>query len=154
MCKICSDIEQYQKLADAGFDHSTSDMYWTRIDQTFVPEVRIMNAYSGADDDIPSWSLSKLLSFLPECIHIVGEYGTYTYYLDICQDQIGYGKIVTSPQGELVDAAVSILVWLHDNHERVGFMYPDEFDEWQKKKFDKAMDNDKVNVADRYLKMV
>lgn len=137
MCKICSDIEQYQRLVDAGIDPSTSDMYIAPSPgfRTEPSDIKVGDYKYDHPRSVPAWSLSRILSFLPECIHIVGEYGTYTYYLDISQDQIGYGKIVTSPQGELVDAAVSILVWLHDNHERVGFMYPDEFKSWRKEHY-------------------
>lgn len=120
MCKICSDIEQYQKLVNAGIDPSTADMYWYMIDQAFIPEVNL-NAGYKMGNDTPAWSLSKLISLLPDCIHIVSKYGTYTYNLDVCKDQIGYGKtgkFVLSPQGDLVDAAVYMLCWLHDNHEK------------------------------------
>ena len=50
-------------LIDLGIEPSTSDMHWTRIDQTFVPEVNLIEGYKN-DGDIPAWSLTALLKML------------------------------------------------------------------------------------------
>lgn len=71
MNKICTSIEQSQKLMELGVDVNTADMYWwyygknsgkryyvgTMDDNDFIKE-----------SDIPAWSLAALLKLMPKSI--------------------------------------------------------------------------------------
>ena len=62
MNKICTTIEQSQKLMELGIDRKTSDMYyWCGSD------LRI-GGYRAQDEelDIPAWSLTALLDLMPK----------------------------------------------------------------------------------------
>ena len=131
MAKICTDIEQSRKLLELGVDPYTSDMWWDIMD---TPDVAQPTGghYDGYEIEgsqfMPAWSLQALLNLLPSYLKVVAQYGSYWHYLDIVRDQISYGKMVSSPQGELVDCCVSILDWIKDNKERIGFLLPEEDD--------------------------
>lgn len=102
--KICTDIQQSQMLIDLGIDPSTSDMHWTRIDQTFVPEVNLIEGYKN-DDDIPAWSLTALLMMLTECKNGFSLIGT-TYGIF----SVEQGDQTTFYMDEPVDAAYHLIV--------------------------------------------
>ena len=62
MNKICTSIEQSQKLIELGIDITTADMCWLYVNEEYFYEVK-----DGAldEEDIPAWSLSALLGLIP-----------------------------------------------------------------------------------------
>ena len=68
MNKICTSIEQSQKLIELGIDRNTADMLWT-YDFT-VNDINGLNVISEnlkpEEKDIPAWSLSALLGLMPK----------------------------------------------------------------------------------------
>lgn len=135
MDKICTDIEQSQKLIELGIDRKTSDLYyWCHSD------LRI-GGYRAQDEelDIPAWTLSALIKMLPSEIYGETIYGdTITYKVDIRKykltedvdlHQIAYGNykwyeegnyswkdmINTGEKESLLDAAFEMIVWLKEN---------------------------------------
>ena len=86
MNKICTTLEQSKKLIELGLDSSTSDMtyYWfhdCETDSVFY-ELELCKGRIN-DNDIPSWSLSALLSLLPTTIMIPAtDGGGYFYKLE------------------------------------------------------------------------
>ena len=79
MNKICTSIDQSQKLIELGIDRKSSDMYyWCGSD------LRI-GGHKAQDEelDIPAWSLSALLELMPKSICIKqSEHSGYFYFLE------------------------------------------------------------------------
>ena len=91
MNKICTSIEQSQKLIGLGIDVGTADMLWT-YDFT-VNDINGLNVISKhlkpEENDIPAWSLSALLGILPTgkvLLHDKGNHG----YKCICNNIDSY----------------------------------------------------------------
>lgn len=124
MNKICTSLEQSQKLVELGIDVSTADMYWLNrhIDLTetkyevFVIDrsnehIDFFNSYAVAVEKgeiIPAWSLSALMDLLPSNFTEVGKYATTTYQIDIRKykltdsvdlHQIAYGSYTFHEEG-------------------------------------------------------
>ena len=64
MNKICTSLEQSQKLLELGIDINTADMFYTIIDQGLYLEVK--QGIEPSKDDIPCWSLVALLSLIKD----------------------------------------------------------------------------------------
>lgn len=64
MNKICTSLEQSQKLLELGIDVNTADMFYTIIDQGLYLEVK--QGIEPSKDDIPAWSLVALLSLIKD----------------------------------------------------------------------------------------
>jgi hypothetical protein len=108
MNKICTSLEQSQKLIELGIGTKTADMYHapdaniivaepyiTKAgDKTFIP------AYKGA---IPAWSLSALLGLIPNWTMDKTDKVNLTcnpyYHCESCYE-------------DLVDAAFEMICWL------------------------------------------
>lgn len=133
--KLCTSIEQSQKLMELGIDINTADMYWLNrhVDLTgtkyeiFVVDksnkhIDFFNSYAVAVEKceiIPGWSLTALLDLIPDIIEdyvlridkVDGEY--FIWY-----DKIGEGwsDAIAHPSSEnFIDAAFEIIVWLKEN---------------------------------------
>ena len=77
MNKICTSLEQSQKLLELGIDIKTADMFYTIIDQGLYLEVK--QGIEPSKDDIPCWSLAALLDILD--------------YPQLSKDKLGGGKV-------------------------------------------------------------
>ena len=77
MNKICTSLEQSQKLLELGIDINTADMFYTIIDQGLYLEVK--QGIEPSKDDIPCWSLAALLDILD--------------YPQLSKDKLGGGKV-------------------------------------------------------------
>jgi hypothetical protein len=114
MNKICTSLEQSQKLIELGIDTKTADMYHapdaniivaepyiTKAgDKTFIP------AYKGA---IPAWSLTALLGVLPKGTRLLKSATDDTYHCDCPKGNIDKWFDNT------IDAAFEMVVWLKEN---------------------------------------
>lgn len=143
MNKICTSLEQSQKLIELGIDTKTADMYHAPDANIIVAEPYITKAgdetlipaYKGA---IPAWSLTALLKLLPSEFTTENEFGKYKYEIKIRKykltddadiHQIGYGNykwhengscswkdmINTGEKEELLDAAFDMICLLLEN---------------------------------------
>jgi hypothetical protein len=73
MNKICTSIEQSQKLLELGIDITTADMYYSYDynikeyddDTQIIPQSELGQHFSLFPEDIPAWSLSALLDLMP-----------------------------------------------------------------------------------------
>lgn len=69
MNKICTSLEQSQKLIELGINVNTADMFW---DTLFAkkPEAQVDNHHviDEIDDEhrVPAWSLTALLKLIPK----------------------------------------------------------------------------------------
>ena len=140
MNKICTSIEQSQRLIELEIDVSTANMYWAPDVNIIVAEPYIIKtkdetlipAYDGA---IPAWSLSALLKLLPSEFEETGSFGTFKYKIDIRKYkstderdvyQIAYGNylignsmgwkdmINTGWKEDLLDAAFEMILKLNE----------------------------------------
>lgn len=72
MNKICTSIEQSQKLIELGIDANTADMLWTY--DFMVNDINGLNVISEQlkpeENDIPAWSFSALIELMP----LINEY--------------------------------------------------------------------------------
>ena len=115
MNKICTSLEQSQKLIELGIDSKTADMYHapdaniivaepyiTKVgDKTFIP------AYKGA---VPAWSLTALLGLIPKSIISTPNPLSTNY----CCRNIEFDMECYADNP--VDAAFEMLVWLKENN--------------------------------------
>lgn len=146
MCKICTDIEQSQKLIEIGIDPFSSDMYYAPSPGfcTACDYLKVGNYTYDHPRSVPAWSLQKLINMLPAYLVTRNEYGTYFNYLDILKNQIAYGKMINTRQSDdLIDCCVDILEWLHDNKEKLEIMYPDEFEAWRAENYSDEENDEK-----------
>ena len=126
MNKICTSLEQSNKLLELGIDRNTADMCWA--DDT--PDLPILIAYPITDCDnlenkIPAWSLSALLGLMP--FHIIENNVRYGFkQWKGCNLQgenycFGYKSnyysflFETSLYKDVVDAAFEMICWLKEN---------------------------------------
>ena len=118
MNKICTDIEQSQKLIELGIDTSSADMVycvelykegWKYSNEPYPIDGTL------EEDDIPAWSLSALLQLMPK---VNGHYPdlcrgkeTGLYYMWI-EDEFD-----TQTYDDPIDAAIEMIEWLKENEK-------------------------------------
>ena len=118
MNKICTSIEQSQKLIELRIDISTADMDYIQFANDPKVYDCVINIYNNEheDDWIPAWSLSALLDILP---NKQGRGTKSLYWFDdgwhcdyIDEDGASVcGLSADSP----IDAAFEMACWLKEN---------------------------------------
>lgn len=97
MNKICTSIEQSQKLIELGIDVNTADMFYADllVDGNHKYNLHPLESYgfktfeetklktSEHLDFIPAWSLSALMNLLPSEFTTENEFGKYKYEIKI-----------------------------------------------------------------------
>lgn len=72
MSKICTTIEQSQKLIELGIDVNTADMVWVcgrlHTDGPKYQVLRVKEEVSEPENYIPAWSLPALMDLMPTCV--------------------------------------------------------------------------------------
>lgn len=113
MNKICTDINQSKKLIELGIDIATADMLWT-YDFT-VNDINGLNVISELlkpkENDIPAWSLSKLMELMPKSIISTPNPLSTNYCCRNIEFDIEFYADNT------VDAAYEMIVWLKENEK-------------------------------------
>lgn len=121
MNKICTSIEQSQKLIKLGVDVNTADMLWTY--DFVVNDINALNIVSDnlkpEENDIPAWGLSALIGLIPDKISINNE----SYYLSFNKKGVEFiGPITWDGQktksfkmDNILDAAFETVCWLKEN---------------------------------------
>jgi len=144
MNKICTSLEQSQKLIELGIDVNTADMWWaerykgrTTMDFQYIVDeepyyylsfIKPSNDNYSQDTikDIPAWSLSALLELIPPYL---GEFkdgidfgfskainGKWysAYYIKL--DDNGLASFNKTVTGDTaIDAAFEMVCWLKEN---------------------------------------
>lgn len=123
MNKICTSIEQSERLIELGIDVSTADMYW---EYDFTEHECVLKIMDNNFDDncIPAWSLSALFEQLPyelcdddgnSCyLRIYKEYGD-EYKLEYTDPNGEFESIETNGYEHFVDACYEMIVKLKEN---------------------------------------
>ena len=60
--QICTSIEQSRRLLALGLKKETADMYWTK---PFNEWIAIVGDGNADEDNIPAWSLHRLIEMMP-----------------------------------------------------------------------------------------
>lgn len=125
MNKICTSVEQSNKLIELGIDVSTADMFWHRkLDGTYSLSI---------DDDVlksdtPAWSITALLELMPSYLfefergidlniypNLNGK-AWHCSYMPNAIENMKTDKFKQITNGDnLVDAAYDMVVWLKKN---------------------------------------
>lgn len=135
MAKICTDIEQSQKLIELGIDVNTADIFYTTFYGKVSKELPLPKEvydilkypYPG-DKCVPAWSLSALLKLIPPYL---GEFKDgidfgfskamnrkwySAHYIKINDN--GLASFVKTVTGDTaIDAAFEMICWLKKNHK-------------------------------------
>lgn len=128
MNKICTSIEQSQKLIKLGIDINTADMDYIQFANDPKVYDCVINIYSNEheDDWIPAWSLSALLELIPPYLgefsegidfefskSMNGKWYSARYFQLNNNRAITFNKVVTGDTA--IDAAFEMVVWLKEN---------------------------------------
>ena len=103
--KICTSLEQSQKLIELGIDRKTSDMFYWYGEKNVI-RIGGKEKQSGYFD-IPAWSLSALLKLIPK----------FSLEKDISNNagyQLHY-NYDTTYYDDPIDAAFQMVCWLKEN---------------------------------------
>ena len=121
MNKLCTSIEQSQKLIELGIDVNTADMLWT-YDFT-VNDINGLNVISNhlkpEENDVPAWTLTALLRLMPtddkkDEYYVDTE--SHSDYHIVSYKNCWDGCIHSEDSEEsLLDAAYEMIVWLKEN---------------------------------------
>ena len=112
MNKICTTIEQSQKLIELGIDVNTADMMWddwSLIDEGWKLSV---GYYPEIEKDYgrkcyPAWSLSALLSILPDYTLQTNTDGTVFV---VCESK---KPVISDVYDDPIDACYEMILKLH-----------------------------------------
>lgn len=130
MNKICTSIEQSQKLIELGIYIGTADMLWTY--DFMINDINGLNVISEQlkpeENDIPAWSLSALMDLMPPYLfefergidlniyrNLNGK-GWHCSYMPNNIESMKKDKFKQITNGDnAVDAAFEMVVWLKEN---------------------------------------
>jgi hypothetical protein len=128
--QVCTNIYQSERLLKLGLDKETADMFHLRVVGHAEDEFDVNNFAEctqsiydihsyPSEDTIPAWSLSKLISLMPEYIHFDALEDT-KYYLTVrphCLLKISYKQdrghwLYGSESSNLFDAIIDVIEYL------------------------------------------
>lgn len=125
MNKICTSLEQSQRLIELGIDVNTADMHYYK--NSFGDYIE--GLYNSSDlkegcelkgiEYIPAWSLSALLELIPTSID---EYTKDFSQLEITKCSVSYVYAMGNLRkgclkDNLLDAAFEMVCWLKENNK-------------------------------------
>lgn len=121
--QVCTSIEQSKRLLALGLKPETADMkhfFDDRNDYSFFHRWECFPYEWGEEslvdsENIPAWSLHRLIELLPENIHL-DDYDDTHYYLTIDPTKVIYKNshrlwIYQCDEGDLYDSLISTIEW-------------------------------------------
>ena len=128
---ICTSPNQSKHLLDIGFDPEYADMYYPMMPDGQLNQFPL-SGYKmelAEKDDIPAWSLTKLIQIMPETIYgpvpkdhptklIIRKNGVY--YFD--ETGLQHGPCFVSSEDRLIDAVYKMICWLAKNGYIKGYI--------------------------------
>ena len=112
MNKICTSIEQSQKLLELGIDVNTADMFWHTLFAK-KPEAQVNNHHfvDEYDDEhrVPAWSLSALLELMPA--------GNILFRNTLSKNYKCINTVDSDDYDNPLDAAFEMVCWLKETEE-------------------------------------
>lgn len=108
--QVCTNLEQSKKLLGLGLKPETADMY-IFDDEVYIGKPNV--------DDIPAWSLHRLVQLMPPYLHF-DKYADTRYYLTLkpsCLTKVLYrqdngGWIYGSESSNNYDAIIDVIKYL------------------------------------------
>lgn len=135
MNKICTSLEQSEKLVELGIDINTADMHWMN-GILFLSFDKVDKAYCDkwGYDYLPAWSLSALMDILPifrvptafsDKVSVPSmiktDNGYLLKYVGDFEIKINNGGDIEAPIEVLadttIDAAFEMVCWLKENNK-------------------------------------
>ena len=71
--QICTSREQSERLLALGLKKETADMYWVNHLDLWMPVMLLYEDRPLDNNDIPAWSLHRLIEMMPKNIAIDGD---------------------------------------------------------------------------------
>ena len=71
--QICTTREQSERLLELGLKKETADMYWVNHLDLWMPVMLLYEDRPLDNNDIPAWSLHRLIEMMPKNIAIDGD---------------------------------------------------------------------------------
>lgn len=105
MNKICTTIEQSEKLIESGIDVNTADMYWWSSSKRSYIEAMDDGDFNEAEGHIPAWSLTALLELI----------SNVNLYKSGSKIKIENTYRTIRNDISLIDAAFEMVCWLKEN---------------------------------------
>lgn len=118
MNKICTDIEQSNKLIELGIDINTADMFW--LNANYDEYLQCLTPFVCGDDtldlslDIPAWSLSALMEYMNRNGYSISLNCNGALWTIKFDDSETYHYITCCNS---LDAAFEMVVWLKENNK-------------------------------------
>lgn len=119
MNKICTSIEQSQRLIELGIDVNTADMIYNVLGESYVRHNTPIDKYYT-----PAWSLSALLDLIPTSIdeytddfsqlELTKQSVSYVYAIGILRGTLRIGYLI---KDNLLGAASEMVCWLKENNK-------------------------------------
>lgn len=119
MNKICTSIEQSQKLIELGIDIITADMYWCsrklqwgEITETLIAYPMLPNQEKSREFKyFPAWSLTVLLELTPNNVSLLHFEDAYQAVYDVKP------YYITNKSDNPLDAVFEMVCWLKENNK-------------------------------------
>ena len=67
--QVCTDKNQSERLLSLGLKKETADMYWVNHLDFWMPVMLLYEDRPLDNNDIPAWSLHRLIEMMPKNIH-------------------------------------------------------------------------------------
>lgn len=127
MNKICTSIEQSQKLIELEIDVNTADMYYPYSDRVCIGKYALPVEWKIGlpllSQEIPAWSLSALLGLMPKLYEFENDPDDGGCQPNLCkgwdnnQWHIVYRSsiYITEWYDDPIDAAFEMVCWLKEN---------------------------------------
>ncbi len=109
--KLCTNLEQSQKLIELGIDISTADMFWWHNTEEKSYEAWLIDYAFVTDMDIPAWSLTALLELTPNDVSLLHLEDAYQAVYDVKP------YYITNKFDNPLDAAFDMVCWLKENNK-------------------------------------
>ena len=124
--QVCTTREQSERLLAMGVKKETGDMFLTKcfVGNNGTPMLFIGCEYNSSTvhyskDDIPAWSLHRLMKLCPDNIHLE-DYPDTLYYLTNDPYMVTYERedmdtLKRCEKGNVYDRMVDMIEWLINN---------------------------------------
>lgn len=105
--KLCTSVEQSNKLVELGLDINTADMCWSCVvaGTMLSYEPRVITLIPHANENIPAWSLSALLKLMPN----------FNMFKRTIECRIETTNHFINKACDPIDAAFEMVCWLLKN---------------------------------------
>lgn len=112
--QICTTREQSERLLALGLKKETADMYWTK---PFNEWIAIVGDGNADEDNVPAWSLHRLIEMIQSVFERVNLYGSWAQIERRIFLEEYYGKKYNNLYENLIDC----IEWLINRECNRGY---------------------------------